>query len=101
MAGGDGNDIYYVQTSTDIVDEAAGSGLDRVQSSITLSLAGSQIKGDVENLTLIGPSAISATGNNLDNVIIGNNAANAIAGGRGDDKLTGIPGLTSGDFLIN
>lgn len=99
MAGGDGNDTYYVQSSTDIVDEAAGSGLDRVQSSITLSLAGSQIKGDVENLTLIGSSAISATGNNLDNVIIGNNAANAIAGGRGDDRLTGNDGADS--FVFN
>ena len=39
----------------------------------------------VENLTLTGTSAINGTGNELDNVLIGNSAANILTGGAGND----------------
>jgi trimeric autotransporter adhesin len=51
----------------DLVVEAAGSGIDRVQSSLSYALG-----ANVENLTLTGTAAIDGTGNELDNVITGN-----------------------------
>ncbi len=43
----------------------------------------------LENLTLLGTAAIDGNGNNEDNIIIGNGAANVLRGGYGDDTLTG------------
>ena len=80
MYGGAGDDTYVVDNAEDTVTEFASSGIDTVQSSITYTLG-----TDLENLTLIGTAAINGTGNSLANVLIGNNAANALAGGTGND----------------
>jgi Ca2+-binding RTX toxin-like protein len=80
MIGGAGNDTYVVDNASDIVTEFAGEGVDTVQSSVTYALA-----TNVENLTLTGSGAINGTGNTLDNVLIGNSAANTLAGGGGND----------------
>jgi len=48
MAGGDGNDVYYVDNASDQVVELVDGGVDQVFASVTFSLAG----GHVENLTL-------------------------------------------------
>lgn len=89
MVGGKGNDIYFVDVSTDVVTEASGEGTDTVNSVITYSLAS---LANVENLTLIGTSAINGTGNGANNVIIGNGAANSLDGGSGADSLIGGAG---------
>ena len=80
LAGGQGNDIYVLDSSADTVIEVAGEGVDSVRSSATVTLA-----ANVENLTLTGTAAINATGNTQANVITGNSAANTLAGGQGDD----------------
>ncbi|MEZ0167970.1 calcium-binding protein [Microvirga sp. TS319] len=87
MSGGLGNDIYVVDDAGDVVIEAASQGTDTVQSSISHGLA-----ANVENLTLIGTSAINGTGNTLNNVMIGNAATNILFGGAGNDTLTGGAG---------
>jgi Ca2+-binding RTX toxin-like protein len=85
MIGGGGSDTYYVDSTGDVVIEAAGQGLaDTVLSSITHTLA-----AEVENLTLTGTAARNGTGNVLNNVIVGNSAANTLSGGLGDDTLNG------------
>jgi Ca2+-binding RTX toxin-like protein len=80
LVGGAGNDTYVVDNAGDVVTEAASAGTDLVQSSVTYTLG-----ANIENLTLIGVSAINGTGNTLDNVLIGNGAANTLAGGAGND----------------
>jgi Ca2+-binding RTX toxin-like protein len=56
------------------------AGIDTVQASISYTL------GDgIENLTLTGSGAINGTGNALNNVMVGNSAANILNGGAGDD----------------
>ena len=66
------------------------SGIDTVQASIAFSLADSvHAIGDIENLTLTGTAAINATGNALDNVLIGNSGANVLTGLDGNDTLNG------------
>ena len=90
MLGGTGNDTYVVDNVGDVVDETGGGGIDTVQSSISFSLADPvHAIGDIENLTLTGTAAINATGNALDNVLIGNSGANVLTGLDGNDTLNG------------
>ena len=94
MRGGIGDDVYVISTGSDIVIEAADEGIDTLQTSVTLGLG-----ANVENLVLLGSSALSGTGNALDNVLDGNGAANSLSGGDGNDTLRGGGGndtLTGG-----
>ncbi len=83
MIGGLGNDTYVVETAGDVVVENPGEGTDTIQSTITYALS-----PNVENLTLTGIAAINGTGNELNNVLRGNTAANVLTGGLGDDTYT-------------
>ena len=58
-----------------------------MQSSVTYTLS-----AEVENLTLTGSSALSGTGNALDNVLTGNSANNTLTGNAGYDTLNGGTG---------
>ncbi|MBX9926218.1 MAG: hypothetical protein K2Y05_07660, partial [Hyphomicrobiaceae bacterium] len=83
LRGGAGNDTYIVGQAGDVVIEVAGQGIDTVRSSIDFTLA-----ANVENLKLIG-TAISGTGNTLDNTIEGNASDNVLSGRQGNDALYG------------
>ncbi|MCQ8901786.1 calcium-binding protein [Acinetobacter baumannii] len=87
MYGGKGDDIFVIDSSTDIVNENVNEGIDTVQSSITYSLG-----NNVENLTLTGTTAINGTGNALNNTLLGNSAINTLTDGAGDDYLDGGAG---------
>jgi Ca2+-binding RTX toxin-like protein len=92
LIGGTGDDIYIANLG-DIVDESDGDGIDTVRSSGAFDLSNAaRVKGDVERLTLIGTSAVAATGNALANVITGNSGNNALAGLGGADALIGGAG---------
>ena len=80
MNGGQGNDTYIIDNFNDIVNENTGEGTDTVQSSVTYTLS-----SDIENLTLTGSSNINGTGNELNNIIIGNSGINELSGGLGND----------------
>ena len=86
MTGNTGNDTYYVDHIGDRVIEAFGEGTDTVYSSIDFAL-----NADVENLFLTN-SALSGTGNGLNNRITGNANANTLSGGNGNDTLAGGSG---------
>ena len=88
LAGGAGNDTYVVTDSADTITELADGGTDTVQSTISWSLAGTQI----ENLVLTGTAAINGTGSTGANTITGNTAANTLDGGDGNDVLVGNGG---------
>jgi len=79
LTGGLGDDTYVI-SSGDTVVEYANEGIDTVQSDQTHTLG-----SNFENLTLTGTSAINGTGNDLDNILAGNGAANILTGGLGDD----------------
>ena len=92
MFGGVGNDTYVVDNTGDRVDETTGGGadIDTVLAAVTFSLLNpAQTQGNVENLTLTGTANINATGNGLDNTLIGNSGRNILTGGAGNDDLTG------------
>jgi len=87
MAGGLGDDVYKVDNPLDVVVENPGEGIDRVETSISYTLG-----ANVENLTLTGALLVNGTGNELDNVIIGNAKANVLSGAEGHDTLQGGDG---------
>jgi len=94
LIGGLGNDIYQVDSITDVITENANEGTDTIQSSVTFSLA---TFPDIENLTLTGSSVINGTGNAANNILTGNTANNTLNGGDGNDTLNGGTGV---DTLI-
>jgi Ca2+-binding RTX toxin-like protein len=72
----------------DLITEAAGQGIDSVQSSVSYTLS-----DNVENLTLaIGNTALSGTGNGGANTLTGNAGANRLDGGQGADTMIGGAG---------
>ncbi|WP_084324364.1 calcium-binding protein [Hyphomonas polymorpha] len=89
MIGGTGNDVYVVDDIGDSVVEVSGGGTDRVESSISFSIASLTY---VENITLTGTANIDATGNNNANILIGNSGDNILDGGGGADRLDGGAG---------
>jgi Ca2+-binding RTX toxin-like protein len=92
MFGGPGDDLYRVDASGDFVSEAAGSGIDTISSTISLSLSDTKhVVGAVENLTLYGTAA-TGSGNALANSITGNALANTLNGLAGNDTLDGQGG---------
>ncbi|MCC5645205.1 cadherin-like domain-containing protein [Nostoc sp. CHAB 5824] len=84
LDGGVGNDIYTVDNLNDIITEGLNAGTDLVNSSVSWVLG-----NNLENLTLIGSSAINATGNSFNNILIGNGGANTLNGVDGNDSLFG------------
>jgi VCBS repeat-containing protein len=87
MIGGRGDDTYVVDNLLDTTSELSGEGVDTVQSSLAWTLA-----DNLDNLTLTGMEVINGTGNELNNVIVGNSAANNLTGLEGNDTLDGGAG---------
>ena len=97
LIGGNGNDVYIVDSTGDKITELAGGGTDRVELTVTFTIAA---LSDVENLTLTGTANRNGTGNTGDNVITGNDGNNQLSGGDGADTLNGGLGndtLTGGN----
>lgn len=90
MNGAEGNDTYFVDNASDIASENIDAGAaDVVMSSVTYRLG-----QGIEIAYLTGSSRINLTGNEDENTLIGNAAANVIKGGtvaaaQVADKLNG------------
>jgi Ca2+-binding RTX toxin-like protein len=94
MAGGAGDDVYFVDSYGDMVDDdragyltGGGGGYDRIITGLDYSL-GAFERADIEVLELVG-AAMTGTGNNLNNLIIGTAGANTLDGGQGSDEMRG------------
>ncbi len=87
MAGGAGDDTYFVDNAGDTVTENASEGTDLVQSLVSFTLG-----ANVENLTLNGGANVDGTGNADGNVITGNTGNNVLDGAGGIDTLAGGAG---------
>jgi Ca2+-binding RTX toxin-like protein len=86
LYGGTGDDAYIVGTG-DTLFENANEGADNVFSEVTWTLG-----ANFENLGLTGSAQINGTGNELNNIILGNIADNTLDGGAGADTLQGGDG---------
>lgn len=87
LVGGYGNDIYIVNVTSDVITENVNEGIDSVQATVTWTLG-----SGLENLMLGGTSALSGTGNQLNNLLTGNSANNTLTGLAGNDTLDGGAG---------
>jgi len=98
LIGGAGDDTYTVYDHNTAVIEQAGQGVDTVVASLAdgFNLLNAP---NVENLILSGTNTAPATGNELNNIIVGNAGDNRIDGGYGNDVLTGGGG--SDTFVIS
>ena len=88
MHGGAGDDLYIVDSLNDVPDETTGSGHDRVETHLDYSL---EPHDGVEDLTILG-AATHATGNALDNRLVGNANDNVLDGREGADEMVGGTG---------
>lgn len=102
LTGGDGNDLYIIDSIDDKVIETNLLDIDTIKSSVNYTLP-----KNIENLGLTH-KAVTATGNELDNSIIGNVENNilkgmagndVLEGGKGNDRLTG--GMGKDIFVFN
>jgi Ca2+-binding RTX toxin-like protein len=94
MTGGMGNDTYIVDNVGDVVIENANEGTDSVLSSVTYTLS-----ANVENLTLTGSDSLNGTGNDLNNVLIGNAGNNLLDGASGADSMSG--GVGDDTYIVD
>ncbi|GIL38476.1 DUF4214 domain-containing protein [Roseiterribacter gracilis] len=81
LAGGAGDDVYIVHTNKTLVAEASNAGTDTIYSDVSYVLP-----SNVENLVLNNSTWGIATGNALDNVLVGDKRS-TLDGGAGDDTL--------------
>jgi Ca2+-binding RTX toxin-like protein len=101
MQGGNGDDEYWVDDAGDQVSEAANAGFDVVNSTLSYTLP-----TNVDGLRLLGLANINATGNTLDNDLVGNDGNNVLNGGSGADWMVGGRGAdtyvvgSTGDIVI-
>ncbi|MDZ3833690.1 MAG: right-handed parallel beta-helix repeat-containing protein [Sphingopyxis sp.] len=86
LAGGDGDDIYFVKTANDVVIEEVNGGSDSVYASIDYTLP-----ANVETLRLLG-EGLTGTGNDLDNRMVGTTGTDRFYGMDGNDKIQGLGG---------
>jgi beta-glucanase (GH16 family) len=90
--GGGGDDFYWLRDGRHPVIEQPGGGIDTVKIWSSHALA-----ANVENLIVFGDGS-HAVGNDLNNIIRGEDGAQYIYGGRGEDVLVGGNGADT--FVI-
>ena len=96
MSGFGGNDVYFVDSLGDFVDETAGNGSDFVFTSVDFTLS-----ANVERVAVTDPAstqAVNLTGNQFANELSGNDGANVLDGKLGRDTLIGYGGADTFAF---
>ena len=97
LDGRGGNNSYNVDSTTDVVVEAAGQGTDNVNTSVSYTLDAGIAVETLRTTAATGADAINLTGNEIANFVTGNAGSNSIDGKAGNDTLTGIGG---NDFFV-
>jgi Ca2+-binding RTX toxin-like protein len=98
MSGGVGNDTYIVDNAADRVNEGVGAGTDTVLASVNYALqAGQEV--EVLRADVVGATGLVLTGNEFANSILGGAGNDTVTGGRGDD--TALLGAGNDAFFWN
>ncbi|MBK6862312.1 MAG: hypothetical protein IPG91_01500 [Ideonella sp.] len=83
MLGGKGNDTYVVNSTGDVVTELASEGADTVSTWINYTLG-----TNLENLRILATGSINGTGNELANVMFAGDGNNVLDGAGGTDTVS-------------
>lgn len=90
LVGGNDDDTYVLDNKGETVDESGSTGVDLIQSKVTVDLLDSlHFIGDIENVTLLGSARANVMGNTLDNVVVGSTGNNVLLGMDGNDTIDG------------
>jgi Ca2+-binding RTX toxin-like protein len=92
MSGGQDNDIYVVDSASDLVFEAANEGFDTVQAGATFALGAAAHVEVLRTTNDAGTLSINLTGNALSQTLVGNAGRNVLNGLGGNDSLSGLGG---------
>jgi len=90
LSGGSGNDTYVIDDVGDVVIEVATQGTDTVQTN--LLTYGLETFANVENLAFVGVGDFAGRGNELANTISGGAGNDILEGNAGNDSLVGGSG---------
>ncbi|MCC7036792.1 MAG: calcium-binding protein, partial [Alphaproteobacteria bacterium] len=93
MAGGAGDDVYFVDSDGDRTSDTGGFDV------VFATDASHTLGQGLENLTLLGTMDTNGTGNNLRNVITGNDGGNSLNGMQGADTMIG--GLGNDSYTVD
>lgn len=100
LSGGAGNDVYVLNHKNDTVEELESADIDTIEAArFNIDLVN---YANVENVTLTGKAELKATGNDKENLLIGNEGANILDGGIntiGFDTLRG--GKGNDTYIVN
>ena len=104
--GGLGNDAYYVRhlgvdgRVQDNFIELANQGTDGVNTSVSLNLNEARY-ANIENGYIVGTAATNLGGSAVNNVLVGNSAANSLYGLGGRDVMRGEGGVDTFVYISN
>ncbi|MYM67519.1 type I secretion C-terminal target domain-containing protein [Pseudoduganella sp. FT55W] len=93
LAGGKGDDLFIADNTGDTITELAGEGNDTVET----TAAKYTLAANVENLRYTGSSAFAGSGNELANRISGGSGNDTLLGNAGNDTLSGGGGTDAID----
>lgn len=88
FSGGLGDDVYILNSLSDVVVENASAGTDEIR----IGVSGVILGANIENLTYTGAGNFTGTGNTLNNVLTGASGADSLSAGAGADSLNGAGG---------
>ncbi|KGM39698.1 hypothetical protein JY96_05760 [Aquabacterium sp. NJ1] len=99
LYGGLGNDVYVINSTSDVIVEDAGGGTDTAQiaynnagTTATVLSAGLGGLQGIENIEMLGTGLFSLSGDANANRLVGNAYSNTLTGGAGKDTLIGGEG---------
>jgi Ca2+-binding RTX toxin-like protein len=95
LDGQGGNDVYYVNNSSDLVQEGSGAGIDTVVASVNFA-----IPTNVEVLYENG-SGLTGTGSAGDDILVSIGDANTLIGSGGDDTFVFLRGQSNGTTITD
>jgi Ca2+-binding RTX toxin-like protein len=98
LIGRDGNDTYSVYNGGTVVVEGAGGGNDRVCAGVDYVLANGVSAEYLNTTNLHANYAVNLTGNEIKQLVRGNDGANVLDGAGGNDFLVGMEGTDTFRF---
>jgi len=89
LYGGNGNDVYFVDSTIDTISDS--SGTETIYTSVSFNLGSDRVT-DIENLVYIGKTKATLSGNAYQNSIVGSFSSETLFGHDENDTLDGQAG---------